>query len=358
MRPRTGPGFLIALSALLLPLLSALAEAAPLTIVATKDAPPFAFKQGDGSWTGISIDLWERIAEQIDLAPTEYRELGLDPMLEAVERGDVTIAIAALSVTAEREQQVDFSHPYYFSGLGVAVSSARGGGRLDAVMDRVFSLRALGVLAGVVSVLFLFGLVFWALEKRRSAMFKTLDTRGGIGMGFWWSVIMLLGNKGVVPSSSLSRLLAVGLMVTSLLMMGTFVGAIASWLTVTELERQIHQPEDLRRLRVVTVQDTTSEAYLKGMRIVYHTAPNIEAAAEEVLVDRADALVYDAPVLRYLVNKDYQDDLRVLSLRFQPQEYAIALPRGSNLREPINQALLRLRRERWWENLQFGYLGR
>jgi hypothetical protein len=34
--------------------------------------------------------------------------------------------------------------------------------------------------------------------------------------------------------------LAVGLMATNLVMMGTFVGAIASWLTVTELERRIY----------------------------------------------------------------------------------------------------------------------
>lgn len=358
MRPQTRPGFLLLLAALLLPLMSASAAAEPLTLVATKVAPPFAFKQDDGSWTGISIDLWKRIAEQLDLPPTEYREMGLEPMLEALERGDASIAIAAISVTAEREQRVDFSHPYFFSGLGVAVSATRRGGRLDVVMDEVLSLRALGVLAGIISVLFLFGLVFWALEKRRNTLFKSIDAREGIGMGFWWSVIMLLGNKGVVPSSYIARLLAVGLMVASLLMMGTFVGAIASWLTVTKLERQVRQPEDLRRLRIVTVKDTTSETYLKGMRIVYRTVPDIETAAEEILVDRADALVYDAPVLRYLVNKDYQDGLRVLPLRFRPQEYAIVLPNGSKLREPINQALLSLRREPWWEKLQFRYLGR
>jgi ABC-type amino acid transport substrate-binding protein len=27
-------------------------------VIATKEAPPFAIKQQDGSWRGISIDLW------------------------------------------------------------------------------------------------------------------------------------------------------------------------------------------------------------------------------------------------------------------------------------------------------------
>ncbi|WP_454624927.1 hypothetical protein [Bradyrhizobium cenepequi] len=32
-------------------------------VVATKEAPPFAMKQPDGSWGGISIELWRRIAD-------------------------------------------------------------------------------------------------------------------------------------------------------------------------------------------------------------------------------------------------------------------------------------------------------
>ena len=33
-------------------------------IVGTKEAPPFAMKAPDGTWQGISIDLWRRIADE------------------------------------------------------------------------------------------------------------------------------------------------------------------------------------------------------------------------------------------------------------------------------------------------------
>ena len=33
-------------------------------VVGTKEAAPFAMKNADGIWTGISIDLWRRIAEE------------------------------------------------------------------------------------------------------------------------------------------------------------------------------------------------------------------------------------------------------------------------------------------------------
>jgi polar amino acid transport system substrate-binding protein len=31
-------------------------------VIATKEAPPFVIKRKDGSWSGISIELWRRIA--------------------------------------------------------------------------------------------------------------------------------------------------------------------------------------------------------------------------------------------------------------------------------------------------------
>jgi len=36
-------------------------------LIATKEAPPFAMKQQDGTWRGISIDLWRRMAERLHL---------------------------------------------------------------------------------------------------------------------------------------------------------------------------------------------------------------------------------------------------------------------------------------------------
>src|SRR5262249_12363361 len=34
-------------------------------IVATREVPPFAMKNKDGSWRGISIELWRRVAERL-----------------------------------------------------------------------------------------------------------------------------------------------------------------------------------------------------------------------------------------------------------------------------------------------------
>jgi len=42
-------------------------------IVGTEEVPPFAIKHNDGTWTGVSIDLWRQIAAELNL-PFEFRE--------------------------------------------------------------------------------------------------------------------------------------------------------------------------------------------------------------------------------------------------------------------------------------------
>ena len=34
-------------------------------VIGTKEAPPFAMKAADGTWNGISVDLWRRVADQL-----------------------------------------------------------------------------------------------------------------------------------------------------------------------------------------------------------------------------------------------------------------------------------------------------
>ena len=36
-------------------------------VIGTKDAPPFAMKAADGTWQGISVDLWRRVADELHL---------------------------------------------------------------------------------------------------------------------------------------------------------------------------------------------------------------------------------------------------------------------------------------------------
>jgi ABC-type amino acid transport substrate-binding protein len=54
------------------------------------------------------------------------------------------------------------------------------------------------------------------------------------------------------------------------------------------------------------------------------------------------AVVYDSPVLSYYAANEGQGRAEVVGPIFKPEKYGIALPSGSPLRKPINEALLGL----------------
>jgi polar amino acid transport system substrate-binding protein len=106
-------------------------------VVGTKEAPPFAMKGPDGSWTGISVELWQNLAAELKL-DYRFKELELDDLLAGVRTNSLDAAVAALTVTSDRERVMDLTHPFYTTGPGIAVSASTGAPWL-AVVRRVFS---------------------------------------------------------------------------------------------------------------------------------------------------------------------------------------------------------------------------
>ncbi len=85
--------------------------------------------------------------------------------------------------------------------------------------------------------------------------------------------------------------------------------------------------------------------------------PTVADALRALQNEQIDAVVYDAPMLRYGVRQEFSTDLRVLPGDFERQYYGVALPAGSALREPVNRALLNHIETPAWQRLLQGYLG-
>ncbi|WP_077329863.1 transporter substrate-binding domain-containing protein [Virgibacillus siamensis] len=80
---------------------------------------PFEFKK-DGEYVGFDIDLIKAVAEEagfeIDLAPTNF-----DGIIPGLQTGKFDIAVAGIGITEERAKKIDYSDPYYKSGLRIGV---------------------------------------------------------------------------------------------------------------------------------------------------------------------------------------------------------------------------------------------
>lgn len=80
---------------------------------------PFEF-EGDDGYTGFDMDIIRAVAEKMG-RKAEIVNLGFDGLIPALNAGNIDVAIAGMTITPEREKQVNFSLPYYKSGLKVMV---------------------------------------------------------------------------------------------------------------------------------------------------------------------------------------------------------------------------------------------
>jgi len=326
-------------------------------VVGTKHIPPFAIKKIDGTWEGISIELWKQIAEELNLN-YEFHELSLDDLLQGLKDGSLDAAVAALTVTAKREQTIDFTHPFHTSGLGIAVSLKHKRGWLN-VIDRFLSWPFFKVVLTLVGVLFVAGTLVWFFERKRNPEQFNGNLSKGLGSAFWWSAVTMttVGYGDKAPKTIGGRLVALVWMFTSIIIIASFTAAIASSLTVSRLKSIVAGPEDLPKVRVGTVKASTSENYLQNQHIPYTAYETPIDGLKAIVAGQLDAVVYDAPILRYLANKEFPGTVEVLPHMFERQYYAIGLKQDSTLREPINQVLIEKISQAKWQQVLYRYLG-
>jgi len=331
-------------------------------VVATRHVPPFAIKSEEGDWSGIAIDLLREVVVEPgndSLEPIElvFRELPLKEMLAAVERGDVDLAVAALTVNFERENKMDFSHPFHTSGLGIAVVSDKRSGWLN-VLERIFSFTFLKVVAGLLGLLLLSGVLVYFVERRRNQEQFGGGFWHGLGAGVWWSIVTLttVGYGDKSPRTGAGRAIAVVWMLSGILIISSFTATVTSALTVGQLRARISGAGDLPRVRVATVADSTSQAYLRARHIRHRGFVELADALSALEAGEVEAVVYDAPLLRFEIVHDHPR-LHVLPGTFERQDYAIAMPSNSPLRERVNRAVLRVISKPSWDETLADYLG-
>jgi ABC-type amino acid transport substrate-binding protein len=324
-------------------------------IVATRQAPPFAYKDDDGRWTGISIDLWNRIAEKNGF-DFRYTELGLTEMLEAVVAARVDAAAAALTITGDRERRLDFSHPFMTAGLAIAVPH-RGADPL-ALISRFIAPGFLLIVAGLLGLLIAVGVLIWLAERRVNGQFRQAPL-AGIGSGLWWSAVTMttVGYGDKAPTTLLGRAIAIAWMFAGLIVISSFTAAITTALTVSELDTSIDGVDDLRLKRVLALAGGTSDAFLTDHGLHHRTVGSLSEALAQLAAGDADAVVHDAPILRFEVRETFPRQLRVLPFTLRPQVYGIALPPGSRMRESVNIALIEIVRSDEWAQVLDKYLG-
>lgn len=224
-------------------------QAENLTIATDPSFVPFEMlDQESGEMVGFDMDIIEEVSER---AGFEYdlRPMDFNGIIPGVQTGNVDIAIAGITITDERAQVVDFSDPYYDSGLKILVPANQDG-------------------------------------------VKTIEDLAG----------MRIGTK--IGSTSYDYL-----------------------------------QEHLGDQAEITPYPGTSDMYLA------------------LLGGSIDAAFYDAPNVGYFSKTRGEGRVKVVGPLYEGQQYGIALVKGSEWVEPINEALAAMKADGTYDEIHAKWFG-
>ncbi|MFM7732155.1 MAG: transporter substrate-binding domain-containing protein, partial [Cyanobium sp.] len=120
-----------------------------------------------GSWAGMAVELWQRIADQERLPYVLVPQQSTADLLATVRRGEVDVAIGCLTVSPERLRSTRFSLPFQEAGLGVMTKRTR----LDlglSLLESLLTPDLIRLLLAYVGLIGLLSVAVWRVERAGS----------------------------------------------------------------------------------------------------------------------------------------------------------------------------------------------
>ena len=305
---------------------------------------------GEWNFSGFEIELWEAVGNE--LMRTEVIDDWTFTLVEwselehGIKEGIADVAFAGLTIRSSRMEWASFSMPTFNSGLGIMVlQKGNTRGFFENIVYRVNTVyNALIVPVMVFGVFILAAAhIFWLIAHFRG--FNGIDPRyfPGIFDAIFYCVVSssTVGYGDQTPKKTLGRIATIGLIFCGGIFYCNFTAILSADYTTEIISGDIQSPEDLKGKTVVTQSGTTSIGYLKGIGASIITSDDIGTACDQLLLERALAVVYDYPILLNYV-KENPDKVKMVGDMFDDQYYGFMLKKDSPLEKEINMALLRL----------------
>lgn len=331
-------------------------EVGPVTVGVQINAP-FVMKTDDG-YTGMAIDLWNGLATSIG-ADTQYREYEtVGDLVRATAAGDVDVAVTNLTVTEGRAQRIDFTQPWFDSGLRIMVSDDRRTGLgeiIEGLGDSGF-LRGYAWIAGVILAAAV-GLTFF--DKRFDKDFPA-RWRDGFAESFY--TVMQVATTGRPAARKnyfgwIGRIWQGLWLIAGIAVIAYITSTVTSVMTTLSLTNQIQSVDDLSGRTVGVLRDSVAHDFVRAQGLGRRSFLQIDEAVEALTNGRIDAIIEDAPILEYYAYTHPDVPVSVVGRLFEPDKYAFGLPQQSPIRRPLTVRILNAHEEDEIERLRTKYFG-
>ncbi|NIC00165.1 transporter substrate-binding domain-containing protein [Halobacterium sp. R2-5] len=83
--------------------------------------PPFEYVNEDNELVGFDVDLLSAVVEETDYELGEWEDLEFTQLTTALQNDNIDVIAAAMTINDERDQNIDFTDPYYDANQAVLV---------------------------------------------------------------------------------------------------------------------------------------------------------------------------------------------------------------------------------------------
>ncbi|PAV77007.1 hypothetical protein WR25_00124 [Diploscapter pachys] len=356
--------------------------------IVTLIQPPFVQYTGriNPRFEGYCIDLIDLVKDEVNFTYTIYEvEDGLfgttdangnwNGLIGALVSGSADIALGPLSVMAERENDIDFTVPYYdLVGMTIMMKKTDVEYSLFKfmkVLEWPVWLCILGAYIFTSFLLFAFDRFSPYSYTNNREQFKNEQERRVFSLKecLWFCMTSLTPQGGgEAPKNISGRLVAATWWLFGFIIIASYTANLAAFLTVSRLEQPISiwkemslnesmTPKERSRLAVwdypVSDKFTNMWRYMQESKL----PESMDEAINRVL-NSVDGFAYigDATEIGYAALTNCK--LQQVGSEFSRKPFAIAVQSGHPLRDPISSAILVLLnqrrletlKEKWWNN--------
>ena len=316
------------------------------------ERPPFAMKDANGKWTGLAVDVWERVSSELNL-PYEYVETSLDDAIGQLAGGRLDLVVGGIGVSPERAKLVEFSQPFLAMPAAVAVLKRTQTPHWSGFFRDVLAHGVGFMLVVLVVAMLFFSVMLWLVERRVDRSHFGGRPWHGFGSALWFSAVTMttVGYGDKTPQSLPGRVVVFFWMFLGVVIISVFTGAVASSITASRMDARIVHARDLSKYRAGVLDGSLAQNLLSSVGIPSKVFPNVEDGLRALDAGTITAFVDGEVSLRYVVNHDYPGEILVNPLPTTHLTYAFAARPGLPLAElkAINVALIEQVTQPGWE---------
>ncbi|MCA0133112.1 transporter substrate-binding domain-containing protein [Winogradskyella alexanderae] len=349
--------YILTLSLLVLNSLQVFAQTDTLTVGIYQN-PPFVIKSEGNNFEGLSIELWENIAKSSKLNFKYELHSDFISILKKLEYKEIDITINPMDVNDLRVEKFDMTQPYSISSIGVAIPYLNRS-TFSVFVSNIFSIEFFEIILLLIFIIFVFGFFLWLVERKHNK-FQFRPGLLGLFDGLWWSAVTMttVGYGDKAPKTNQGKAIAIVWMFTAVIIISSFTAGIASTLTISGLQTDIHNAEDIRLVeKISTVGASNGEVYLnqEGISINQTYASPILALRAIAKKDN-DVLLYDKSVLQYYINRlSLNEKVKLLPFTLKENYQSFMLPKNHKYFDKINVGLMKEIQKDHWIDLQRKY---